>query len=130
LDNIKTKLKLLCFFPLYLLIVSCSTAVVHTPTKITAVTVDQQDLKTLTKDVEVKFDTGYARSLKAGSQWRRIGVVAQGDVYKPYNDVFTVEGAHVHEAYLVVASNMLAGFYLPYEGGFSPLKQNVSITFE
>lgn len=104
--------------------------VVHTPVEIIAVATDQQFPKKLTQDVEVKFDTGYSRSLKAGSQWMRIGRVAQGDVYKPYKDVFTVEGAHIHEAYLVVATNKLVGFYLPYERGFTSLQQNVSIAFE
>jgi len=31
-----------------------------------------------------------------------------------------VEGAHVHEAYLVVAGDRLVGFYLPVEKAYSP----------
>lgn len=56
----------------------------------------------LVNDVSVTFDTGYGRNLKQGSLWRPVGRIAEGDVYKPVNSVFTVEGAHVHEAYLVV----------------------------
>jgi hypothetical protein len=38
------------------------------------------------------------------------------------NDVFTIEGAHIHEAYLVVdAGDQLVGFYLPAEQAFSPM---------
>ena len=33
---------------------------------------------------------------------------------------FTVEGAHVHEAYLVIAGEKLVGFYLPVESSFAP----------
>jgi hypothetical protein len=32
--------------------------------------------------------------------WARVGRAEQGEVFKPVNGVFTIEGAHVHEAYL------------------------------
>ncbi len=85
--------------------------------------------KTLDKQVDVFLPTGYTRTLKAGSQWLHVGTVSQGEVYKPHKDVFTLEGAHVHEAYLVVSSNSLVGFYLPVEHGFSSLDQHISLTF-
>ena len=46
---------------------------------------------------------------------------AQGEVYKSRDQVLTVEGYHVHEAYLVVASDELMGFYLPVEHNFAPI---------
>ena len=84
----------------------------------------------LSKSLDIKFDTGYARQVKQDSQWVRIGSIAQGDVYKPHQDVFTLEGAHIHEAYWVVKNSLLVGFYLPFEQGFSALKQPVPVTFQ
>lgn len=79
--------------------------------------------------MEVELDTGYSRKLKAGSQWVHTGTISQGEVYKPYKDVFTLEGAHIHEANLVVSNDQLIGFYLPVERGFSPLARKVSLKF-
>jgi methionine aminopeptidase len=84
---------------------------------------------TLVSAAELQLNTGYRRSLKPGSRWTRIGHVPQGDVYKPVADVFTVEGAHIHEAYLVVEGDSLAGFYLPAENSYSALDQKIKLHF-
>jgi len=86
-------------------------------------------LKRLDEQVDIHLNTGYSRTLKIGSIWSRVGSLVEGEVYKPYRDVFTVEGSHVHEAYLVVSNNMLQGFYLPVEHTFSPLNQKIPLTF-
>jgi len=41
--------------------------------------------------------------------------------------VFAIEGRNVHEAYLVVRSDTLHGFYLPGEGNFSALSPSLSL---
>ncbi|HZY01981.1 MAG TPA: hypothetical protein VFF02_00675 [Anaeromyxobacteraceae bacterium] len=69
--------------------------------------------------------TGYTRYVKAGSTWRLAGSLPQGDVYRPVGDVFTVEGANVHEAYLVLAQGRVVGFYLPGEAAYAPLPEGV-----
>jgi hypothetical protein len=66
---------------------------------------------------------GYQRTIGKGSVWSRIGRVGEGEVYKPVDRVFTVEGAHVHEAYLVLDGNTIVGFYLPVERAFSPVPE-------
>jgi hypothetical protein len=80
------------------------------------------------RQVDITLGTGYARTLKQGSQWAAVGKVDAGEVFKPCNDIFTLEGAHIHEAYLVVTGNRLVGFYLPAEKTFSPLKPSISIS--
>ncbi|SFD02307.1 hypothetical protein SAMN05216321_1102 [Cupriavidus sp. OV038] len=80
-------------------------------------------------DVPVKLDTGYTRTLRDKSIWSRIGQVPQGDVYRPFGTIFTIEGRQVHEAYLVVRDRRLVGFYLPGEEHYSPLSTAVPITF-
>lgn len=83
----------------------------------------------LAQQLDIDFDTGYRRTIRAGSQWLQVGSIPQGAVYKPFQDVFTLEGAHMHEAYLVVQKDRLVGFYLPAERAFSPLRQQLSIAF-
>lgn len=113
-----------------LAVVLCSCAVQQTPTLISlSPTVDMPEL-TLSSPLELKLSTGYQRTLKQGSRWTRIGSVPQGDVYKPYRDVFTIEGAHMHEAYLVVEKGMLVGFYLPAERSYADLGQRKPIFFQ
>jgi hypothetical protein len=76
----------------------------------------------ITSDVAVQLATGYKRSLPAGSRWRKVGSVPQGEVYRPVGTVFTIEGRHVHEAYLVLTpQRALTAFYLPGESNLSTL---------
>ncbi len=81
----------------------------------------------MTQQVDFRLSTGYSRTLKSGSIWTDIGSVTEGEVLKPYHDVFTLEGSNVQEAYLVVANNTLTGFYLPYEHKFSPIGTQISL---
>lgn len=81
----------------------------------------------LVDDVTIYLPTGYKRKLRLGTRWDFVGQMANGDVYKPYNQVFTVEGAHVHEAYIVVFNGQLVGFYLPVEKAFSPLSSKITL---
>jgi hypothetical protein len=108
------------------LLTSCAVAVTYAPADIMPIPAMDQQIVALDKTIDIRLDTGYTRSLKAGSQWMRAGAIAQGDVYKPYRAVFTLEGAHVHEAWLVIADGQLSGFYLPVERGYSPLGQAIS----
>lgn len=78
---------------------------------------------------EVQLPTGYARVLAEGSRWRKVGSVAQGDVYRPVGTVFTIEGRNVHEAYLIVTpQRALVGFYLPGEASASMLSVPVQLS--
>ncbi len=113
---------------LALLNIGC--AVEQHPTQFSPlVVVEKSKLARLDNLVNIQLDTGYSRTLKPGSLWKDIGSVTQGEVFKPYHDVFTLEGTNVHEAYLVVANNTLKGFYLPVERTFSPLNSQISLTF-
>lgn len=116
--------------PLLTLLTSCAAGVTYVPADIVPIVApDQRPIVIMEKQIDIKLDTGYTRSLIAGSQWMRVGAIAQGQVYRPYNTIFTLEGTHVHEAYLVIANNYLTGFYLPVERGYSPLKQKISLPF-
>ena len=66
----------------------------------------------LAASAHVSLATGYERELHVGSRWRRAGSVPQGDVYRPVDTVFTIEGRQVHEAYLVVSGQSLVGSWV------------------
>ncbi|MGH8633933.1 MAG: hypothetical protein ACRET7_07355 [Burkholderiales bacterium] len=83
----------------------------------------------LVRNVEVELPTSYKRLLKQGSTWTYVGNIPQGEVFRPDSDVLTVEGSHVHEAYLVISASRLVGFYLPVEKAFSPLHNQPHILF-
>lgn len=84
----------------------------------------------LSSPVALQLSTGFSRTLPAASRWQAVGSLPQGAVYRPVDGVFSIEGRHVHEAYLVVQGSMLRGFYLPAEYRFSPLQQPVSLPLE
>ena len=74
--------------------------------------------------------TGYQRSVPTGSRWEYTGSVPQGEVYRPVGTVFTIEGANMHEAYLVLREGRVVGFYLPGERAFSALEPPAPMTYK
>jgi len=76
---------------------------------------------TVERDTEVKLDTGYTRTVRAGTRFAFVGTVPQGKVYRPIDAVLTVEGTHMHEAWVVADGEKLVGFYLPVEKSFVAL---------
>jgi hypothetical protein len=114
---------------LALTLTACA-AVRHAPARLQPLAVsDQPAPRILAQETRITLDTGYTRTLKAGGRWRAAGTVDQGDVYRPVGDVFTLEGAHIHEAWLVVRNGLLVGFYLPAEHGYSPLGATAPLHF-
>ena len=75
------------------------------------------------------LSTGYQRTIPAKTEFVRVGEIPEGAVLRAKSYVLTVEGANVHEAYLVVSGSRLVGFYLPYEHGFAPLTESIPISF-
>jgi hypothetical protein len=75
---------------------------------------------TIERDTELRFDTGYTRTLRAGTRIVLVGTLAQGKVYRFVDAVLTVEGTQMHEAWVVVDGEKLVGYYLPVEKAFVP----------
>ena len=102
---------------------ACAFDVIHVeqhPVRLESACADATPFE-LVADVTLAIGYGYERTLKAGTKWRCIGRLAQGDVYTSRDQVLTVEASNIHEAYLVVDSRNVVGFYLPVEKTFSPL---------
>lgn len=110
-------------------LLGCAQMIPQTPAELTPVEATSQQPASirLRQSVEVKFNSGYGRNLTVGSEWHLVGKVPQGAVYRAVGSVFTIEGAQVHEAYLVIAEGMLVGFYLPGESMYSILSSKISL---
>jgi hypothetical protein len=77
----------------------------------------------LGKEVQVSLDTGYSRKLRDGVRWNYVGVIPAGKVFRTNDQILTVEGSNIFEAYIVVSSGKLVGFYLPVQKAFSPIQE-------
>ena len=77
-----------------------------------------------------RLGVGHGHELPAGSRWRAVGSLAQGTVYRPLNLVFMMEGKRADEAFPVVKSGKLQGFFLPGEARFSPVMSTVSLAVQ
>ena len=110
------------------LLCGCANPVRTEPVKFTPLAQQPAPVVQLQSDTVASLATGFPRTLKAGSQWRLAGSVTQGQVFRPINTVFTIEGRHVHEAYLVVSSGKLVGFYLPGEANYAALDVPVPLS--
>lgn len=103
-----------------LTLVACAPEITRRPTSFTPAAEHPGDTIEVLQDQKVSVGPGYDRVIGRGTTWTKVGRSNEGDVYKPVGRVFTVEGAHVHEAYLVLAGERVVGFYLPVERAFSP----------
>jgi len=100
---------------------ACAPEVGRQPTQLTPITEQPGATIEIREDAPISVGpAGYRRVISRGSVWMRIGRSVEGEVYKPVDRVFTVEGAQIHEAYLVLDGDRVVGFYLPVERAFSP----------
>lgn len=77
----------------------------------------------LEEEISVGLVTGFSIILKTGTKWNHIGSIPEGDVYRTDDQVLTVEASNIYEAYIVVSSAKLLGFYLPVESSYAPLSE-------
>jgi hypothetical protein len=81
----------------------------------------------ISREVRVTPGTGYSEVIAAGSLWQQVGETPRGDVYRLVGDVFSLEGANRHEAYLIVSEREFVGFYLPGERAYAPLPKPIPL---
>ncbi|WP_256985615.1 hypothetical protein [Bordetella genomosp. 1] len=92
--------------------------------------VDSANELSLARNVIFTLSNGTNQTLPAGSCWRRAGAIAQGDVYRPLDRNFVIQGRRQAEAWIVAAGGKLAGFYLPGERSYTPLSHPVTLPVE
>lgn len=105
---------------LFLAVAACASEVYRRDAALSAPPAGAPARIEIVKEAYLQLPTGYGRSLPQGSLWELRGGLSEGAVYRRVGGIFTVEGAHVHEAHLVIASNQLVGFYLPVEKAYAP----------
>lgn len=84
--------------------------------------VTARDSFVLVDEVTLVVAPGYSRILKDGTRWNYVFTITQGDVYKTKDQILTIESSNIYEAYIVVSSEKIVGFYLPVQKTFSPLE--------
>jgi hypothetical protein len=104
------------------LVVGCASEVQRRPVEFTAGIAELGQRFTTTAFIELRPDSGYARSIPSGTEFVAIGRIAAGLVLKPTNSVLTLEGKHMHEAYAVRDRDRLVGLYLPAEQAYDALR--------
>ncbi len=72
----------------------------------------------LVEAIEIRAKNAAKTRLKAGTTWRRVGNIEQGDVYSTKDQVVVVNSYNVFEAYIVVSDAQIVGYYLPVEESF------------
>lgn len=115
-------------FPAILCLGGCASEVVRYPVELSILRAEERYVTLQT--VSVMFNSGYERTIDSGTEFLGIGLIKQGNVLKPVGTVFTIEGAHMHEAYPVINNGRIVGFYLPVEHAFSPLSPSIIFTVE
>jgi hypothetical protein len=109
------------------LLAGCASAVRTEATRLNPATEPVAKVVRLEREALVVLPTGYKRHLKPNSQWRNVGSIPQGQVFRPVDSVLTIEGRQVHEAYLVISGGKLVGFYLPGESNYAALETPVPL---
>jgi hypothetical protein len=106
---------------LLLAIAACASEVQRSSASLSTSPKDVPPRIEVAQETHLQLSGGYGRTLPQGSVWDLRGGLPEGAVYRRADGIFTVEGTHVHEAYLVINANRLVGFYLPVERAYSPL---------
>jgi hypothetical protein len=115
--------KIIALFTFLIFFNECAFDLVHVkqiPTSLESSTVPINSFE-LEEQVTISLGTGYDRILKAKTKWDYVGKISYGDVFRTKDQVLTIEASNIYEAYIVISSGELVGFYLPVENTFSPL---------
>ena len=59
----------------------------------------------LKDEVNVDLGTGYNRKLNKGTKWQYVNTILQGDIFKTNDQILTIEGSNIFEAFIVVSEN-------------------------
>lgn len=81
----------------------------------------------LLKEAKAHIGTGFPTILRANTLWKQTGSTEYGAVYSTKDQVVKVEASNISEAWIVVSSNSLAGFYLPIENRFVPVHASLPL---
>jgi hypothetical protein len=75
----------------------------------------------LSRDVKAGLGDATLYTLPEGSRWRRVGALAQGDVYRPLDASLPLGSSPDVQTWLVVSRGKLLGVYEPAGSLYTPL---------
>ena len=101
---------------LLILQAACSTEAVQLSAPMT--TVDGDVVYTVTKNVTIEAPRARPTVIRAGTTWRQIGTIEQGNVFDTSDQVVIVNSFNVEEAAIVTNNQMVVGYYLKISGAF------------
>jgi hypothetical protein len=81
----------------------------------------------LAEKTELHLQSGSTTHLKADTTWEYVGAIEQGDVYKTHDQIVTIKGPNMFEAYIVLSEEHVVGFYLPVEKAYSRISKPIRI---
>jgi hypothetical protein len=119
----KNWVKTIVIFILILILNACAFDLAHVkqiPTQIESTQLSKSSFELL-DEVNISLYGGYSRKLKKGTIWHYVGTISYGDIFKTDDQILTVEASNIYEAYIVISSSKIVGFYLPVEKSFSPV---------
>ena len=126
------KIPLISFLSVIIL-VSCAFDIVHVkqiPTKFTKIESEASAFFVLKETVRVGIGTGFSTKLHKNTKWICVGFIPQGNVFNTRDQIVTVEGSNIFEAFIVMHTKYLVGFYLPVEGTYCPLNRPIKLKIE
>lgn len=74
--------------------------------------------------------SGYSSKVKENTLWKSVGKINEGTVFKPIDSIFTIQGSHIYQSYIVMNGNEVVGFYLPVSSEYSPISSNKTLKFK
>jgi len=116
----------------FLIVSGCAFDLVHiqqVPVAQTTISADKPSWR-LGADISLIPARGNKIKLKGGTAWHYVCTIEQGDVYKTKDQIVSVRASNIYEAYIVISSAKMMGFYLPLEKTFSPLREPTPIVME
>jgi hypothetical protein len=118
-------------WPLLLITASCATDIQAHAQPVALVEEQAGEVYRLRNEVALELVIGRVRRpLPAGSRWKAIGTIPEGNVFKPLDHLLQVHTGHSYEAFLVCSEGKIIGVYLPVEDSFVAARATVPILLE
>lgn len=97
------------------------------PTPLMAPRTDPPRERVVQANQRVDLRNGYDYLLTAGSVWRAVGSLPQGEVYEAQSAVARLKERGSKDAWLVIRDDTVVGLYLPAEQRYAPLTAPVML---
>ena len=104
-------MKRIAYLWLASVLAGCSAHMVELAAPMTVVEIDEGVYR-LENSVTVEATHAQPLELRAGTTWRQIGTIEQGNVFDTKDQVVIVNAFDVHEAAIVTKDGYVVGFYL------------------